>query len=204
MKLLRSLLRILLILAILVFIGGWFYVKNSQPNYSGELELTHLSDEVTVYFDDIGVPHINAQNQKDAYVALGYVHAQDRLWQMELMRRIAAGRLSEIFGKDLLRVDQFFGGLGIEETADKTIANLDKTSQSYILTQSYLDGVNQFIEEGTTPLEFTLVGVEKEKYTIKDIYNVFGYMSFSFAVAHKTDPLLTEVKEKLGDSYLKE
>ena len=135
MKLLRSLLRILLILAILVFIGGWFYVKNNQPNYSGELELTHLSDEVTVYFDDIGVPHINAQNQKDAYVALGYVHAQDRLWQMELMRRIAAGRLSEIFGKDLLRVDQFFGGLGIEEAADKTIANLDKTSQSYILTQ---------------------------------------------------------------------
>ncbi len=188
----------------MVFICGWFYVKNNQPNYSGELELTHLSDEVTVYFDDIGVPHINAQNQKDAYVALGYVHAQDRLWQMELMRRIAAGRLSEIFGKDLLRVDQFFGGLGIEEAADKTIANLDKTSQSYILTQSYLDGVNQFIEEGTTPLEFTLVGVEKEKYTIKDIYNVFGYMSFSFAVAHKTDPLLTEVKEKLGDSYLKE
>ena len=188
----------------MVFICGWFYVKNSQPNYSGELELKKISDEVTVYFDDIGVPHINAQNQKDAYVALGYVHAQDRLWQMELMRRIAAGRLSEIFGKDLLRVDQFFGGLGIEEAADKTIANLDKTSQSYILTQSYLDGVNQFIEEGTTPLEFTLVEVEKEKYTIKDIYNVFGYMSFSFAVAHKTDPLLTEVKEKLGDSYLKE
>lgn len=204
MKLLRRSLRILLILAILIFICGWLYSKTYQPNYSGELDLKNISEEVTVYFDDIGVPHINAQNQKDAYVALGYVHAQDRLWQMELMRRIAAGRLSEVFGKDLVRVDQFFGGLGIEEAANKTIANLDTTTEAYILTQAYLDGVNQFIEEGKTPLEFTLVGVEKEKYTLKDIYNVFGYMSFSFAVAHKTDPLLTEIKEKLGASYLNE
>jgi len=73
-----------------------------------------------------------------------------------------------------------------------------------LLTQAYLEGVNQFIEEGKTPLEFTLAGVEKEEYTIRDIYNVFGYMSFSFAVAHKTDPLLTEIKEKLGTSYLSE
>lgn len=204
MKLLRRFLRILLILAVLVFICGWLYSKTYHTDYSGALELKNISEEVTVYFDDIGVPHINAQNQKDAYVALGYVHAQDRLWQMELIRRIAAGRLSEIFGKDLLRVDRFFMGLGIEEAANKTIANLDRTNEAYILTQSYLDGINQFIEDGKTPLEFTLAGVEKEKYTLNDIYNVFGYMSFSFAVAHKTDPLLTEIKEKLGDSYLKE
>ena len=204
MKFLRRFFKILLILVVLIVVSVWLYSKTYQPNYSGELDLKNISDKVTVYFDEIGVPHINAQNQKDAYVALGYVHAQDRLWQMELMRRIAAGRLSEIFGKDLVRVDQFFGGLGIEEAATKTIAGLDKTTESYILTQAYLDGVNQFIEEGKTPLEFTLVGVEKEKYTIKDIYNVFGYMSFSFAVAHKTDPLLTEIKEKLGDSYLNE
>jgi len=150
------------------------------------------------------VPHINAQNQKDAYLALGYVHAQDRLWQMELVRRIAAGRLSEILGKELLSVDQFFSGLGIEEAANKTIASLDKSSQAYVLTQAYLDGINQFIKNGKTPLEFILLGLEKEKYTIKDIYNVFGYMSFSFAVAHKTDPLLTEIKEKLGAPYLSE
>jgi len=204
MKLLRRFLRILLILAVLMFICGWLYSKTYHTDYSGALELKNISEEVTVYFDDIGVPHINAQNQKDAYVALGYVHAQDRLWQMELIRRIAAGRLSEIFGKDLLRVDRFFIGLGIEEAANKTIANLDRTNEAYILTQSYLDGINQFIEDGKTPLEFTLAGVEKEKYTLNDIYNVFGYMSFSFAVAHKTDPLLTEIKEKLGDSYLKE
>ena len=72
------------------------------------------------------MPHINAQNQHDAYTALGYVHAQDRLWQMELIRRISAGRLSEIFGEKLIDTDKFMSGLGIEENAQKTIRNLDK------------------------------------------------------------------------------
>ena len=204
MKILKGLLRIVFFLIVAVILLWWVYSKYAAPKYSGALEITNISENVTVYYDDAGVPHINAKKQHDAYVALGYVHAQDRLWQMELMRRIAAGRLSEIFGKDLVRVDQFFGGLGIEEAAEKSIKKLDTTSQAYVLSQAYLDGVNQFLEEGKTPIEFYMVGVEKEKYTLKDVYNVFGYMAFSFAVAHKTDPLLTEIKEKLGTSYLQE
>lgn len=204
MKFFKKLLKVVIVLLVLIVVGGWLYSKTYTPNYSGELEIKNLSEKVTVYFDEIGVPHINAQNQKDAYIALGYVHAQERLWQMELIRRIAPGRLSEIFGKDLLKTDVFFSGLGIEEAAEKTIKNLDKTTQTYQLTEAYLQGINQYLEEGKTPLEFSLVGIKKEKYTIKDIYNVFGYMSFSFAVAHKTDPLLSEIKEKLGDPYLNE
>ena len=204
MRFLRGLFKLVSLFVLLIIFCGWIYSIVSQPQYSGELKLNHLSNEVTVYFDDIGVPHINAQNQKDAYIALGYVHAQDRLWQMELMRRIASGRLSEILGKDLVSLDQFFTGLGIEEAAHKTIASLDKNAESYLLMQAYLEGINQFIEEGKTPLEFSILGVKKEMYTVQDIYNVFGYMSFSFAVAHKTDPLLTEIKEKLGDAYLNE
>ena len=204
MNFLRSFLKLLLLSILLMIILIWVYSRIAQPQYSGEVILKNLSNEVTVYFDDIGVPHINAQNQKDAYIALGYVHAQDRLWQMELTRRIAPGRLSEILGKDLLEVDQFFAGLGIEEAANKTIASLNKSAESYILMQAYLEGINQFINYGKTPLEFSMLGIEKEMYTVKDVYNVFGYMSFSFAVAHKTDPLLTEIKEKLGHSYLNE
>ena len=204
MKIIKKTLIFLVVLILFIVAAGWLYSKTLHPVYNGEIKIKNTTEDVTVYFDDIGVPHINAQNQKDAYLALGYVHAQDRLWQMELVRRIAAGRLSEILGKELLSVDQFFSGLGIEEAANKTIASLDKSSQAYILTQAYLDGVNQFIKNGKTPLEFILLGLEKEKYTIKDIYNVFGYMSFSFAVAHKTDPLLTEIKEKLGTPYLSE
>ncbi|GFD96550.1 penicillin amidase [Alteromonas sp. KUL156] len=204
MKLLKKSLKIVLLLLVLLSVGIWLFTKTLHPTYKGELELNSISDKVTVYYDEVGVPHINAQNQLDAYTALGYVHAQDRLWQMELIRRISAGRLAEVFGKDLVRVDKFFSGLGIEEAAEKTIQELEKNSETYKLTEAYLNGVNQFIEEGATPLEFYLVGLDKENYTIKDVYNVFGYMAFSFAIAHKTDPLLTEVKEKLGESYVNE
>ncbi|TYQ00399.1 penicillin amidase [Tenacibaculum adriaticum] len=204
MKLLKKLFKIVLILIALLFVGGWLFTVTLHPKYNGELELSNLSEKVTVFYDEVGVPHINAKNQKDAFRAFGYVHAQDRLWQMEVIRRISAGRLSEIFGKDVVRVDKFMSGLGIEEAAYKTIADIDKNSEPYKLTMAYLDGINQFIEKGPTPLEFYLVGVEKEKYTINDIYNVFGYMAFSFAVAHKTDPLLNEIKEKLGAEYLEE
>lgn len=204
MKLLKRVLKIAIILFVLLFIGVWLFTKTLYPTYNGELELTNISDKVTVYYDEVGVPHINAKNQKDAYTALGYVHAQDRLWQMELIRRISAGRLAEVFGKELVRTDKFFSGLGIETAASVAIEKLNKNTEAYKLTEAYLNGINQFIEEGSTPLEFHLVGLKKEKYTIKDVYNVFGYMAFSFAIAHKTDPMLTEVKEKLGDAYFEE
>ena len=204
MKIIKKILIFLVILILFIVATGWLYSKTLYPVYNGEIKIKNTTEDVTIYFDEIGVPHINAKNQRDAYIALGYVHAQDRLWQMELTRRIAAGRLSEIFGKKLLKVDRFFSGLGIEEAADKTIENLDKTAQPYLLTEAYLEGINQFIKIGNVPLEFLLLGLDVEEYDIKDVYNVFGYMSFSFAVAHKTDPLLTEIKEKLGTSYLNE
>ncbi len=198
----KRILKILLVIILLLAIGSWFFIQRNKPVYSGKLQLNNLEDKVTVYYDDIGVPHIYAQNKNDAYVALGYVHAQDRLWQMELLRRIAPGRLSELFGKELIKTDKFFRGLGIETASKNAINELDTTSQYYKLSMAYLNGINQFIEEGTTPIEFRLIGIDKENYTLNDIYNVFGYMGFSFAMAHKTDPLLTNIKDKLGATYL--
>ena len=204
MKIIKKSIVFITVITLLIFVAGWLYSKTLHPNYNGEIQITNTSEDVTIYFDEIGVPHITAKNQTDAYVALGYVHAQDRLWQMELIRRIAAGRLSEIFGEELIKTDKLFSGLGIEEASAKTIRNLDKNTASYQMAVAYLNGINQYIENGKTPIEFTLVGVEKETYSLKDIYNVFGYMAFSFAVAHKTDPMLTEVKEKLGPLYFNE
>ena len=202
MRIIKNILKILIVILILGFIAGLLYWNHLKPTYSGNLKIENLQEKVDVYFDDIGVPHIYAENQEDAYVTLGYLHAQDRLWQMELVRRIAAGRLSEILGKDLLKIDKFFLGMGIPEAADRTIKNLDVNSKSYKLTEAYLKGINQFIDNGPTPIEFRLVGVTKENFTIKDIYNVFGYMSFSFAMAHKTDPLMSSLSQKLDAKYL--
>jgi penicillin amidase len=204
MKGFLKIIKIVFLVCVLVFVAAWLYSRTLYPTYEGELSLENLSENVTVHFDENGVPHINAETQKDAYTALGYVHAQDRLWQMELIRRIAPGRLSEIFGDKLVETDVFFAGLGLVEDANESITKIDINSEAYKLTIAYLDGVNQFVEEGATPIEYNLIGLKKTKFTVNDVYNVFGYMSFSFAIAQKTDPLLQEIKEKLGDNYLAE
>ena len=204
MRILKKTLLIFTTIIALAILGGWMYYNSLKPTYSGNLSLSAIDKKAEVYFDDYGIPHIYAETEKDALTILGYVHAQDRLWQMELMRRIAPGRLSEIFGKDMLKNDKFFVSLGIEEASKKSIEKLNQNSEVYKLATAYLNGVNQFIDEGPTPIEFTLIGIEKEHYQLTDIYNILGYMSFSFAMAHKTDPLLTAIKEKLGQNYLKD
>lgn len=204
MKKLKKILQVLLIVVVILTIALVAYCFNLKPSYEGQEQLKGIDKETTVYFDDFGVPHIYANSQKDAMVALGYIHAQDRLWQMELLRRIAPGRLSEIFGSKALKSDLFFAGLGINENSQKTIAKLDKNSQSYILASAYLNGINQYLEEGKTPIEFQILGIKKEKFTLKDVHNIFGYMAFSFAQAQKTDPLMTDIRDKLGAEYLKD
>lgn len=204
MKTLKKILLVVLSLFLILILALVCYYFYSKPTYEGEQKLKNIQKETTVYFDDFGVPHIYANSQKDAMTALGYVHAQDRLWQMELLRRIAPGRLSEMFGSKLLKTDQFFAGLGIDENSEKAIAKLDKNSEAYQLAMAYIDGINQYVEEGKTPIEFQILGLKKDKFTLKDVYNIFGYMSFSFAMAQKTDPLLTEIRDKLGSEYLKD
>ena len=202
MKSLKKLLLAFLLLIIIVIVVGIIYLSYLKPKYEGEVALSNIKQSTTVYFDDYGVPHIYAKTQEDAMTTLGYVHAQDRLWQMELMRRIAPGKLSEIFGGVMLKTDTFFTGLGIEENTQIAIAKLDKNAPAYKLTMAYIDGINQYITEGKTPIEYQLLGIKKQPFTITDVYNIFGYMSFSFAMAQKTDPLLTDIKNKYGMQYL--
>jgi penicillin amidase len=194
----------LLSLLILLAIALGLFLYSLTPDYSGEKQLSSLANNVEVYYDSYGIPHIYAENDKDAFRTLGYVHAQDRLWQMELLRRIASGGLSEVFGKDLIGTDKFFLAMGIDDASLKTIAKLDRSTVGVQLTEAYLDGINQYISEGPTPIEFYLTGIEKAPFQLKDVYNTMGYMAFSFAMAHKTDPFLTRIQEKLGPEYLED
>lgn len=204
LKRLKRLGLVLMAIVGLLALGVAVFAYTLTPDYSGEQKLKGLSAEVTVYFDQYGVPHIYGTETRDAFRALGYLHAQDRLWQMELLRRIGKGGLSEVFGEVTTETDKFFLALGIDEASAKTVAKLDKNSEAVIMSQAYLDGVNTFVQEGPTPVEFYLTGLEKSDFTLHDIQNVFGYMAFSFAQAHKTDPLLTKIKDSLGTAYLKD
>lgn len=204
MKKIKKISLILLLVLGLLFLASYIFIQSLKPEYDGEKQLLNLSDSVSVYYDFYGIPHIYGQNEEDAFRALGYVHAQDRLWQMELLRRVASGGLSEVFGSKLLTTDKFFLSLGIDEASSKTVEKSDRTNKTIQLTEAYLDGINQFIENGPTPVEFYLTGITKEPFTLQDVYNSIGYMAFSFAMAQKTDPLLTTINNKLGPEYLKD
>ncbi|MDP3352687.1 MAG: penicillin acylase family protein, partial [Flavobacteriaceae bacterium] len=204
MRIFKIIIKTIGVLIGILFLIGLVLFFQQKPTYEGQLQLIGIENETSVYFDEYGIPHIYADTEVDAMIALGYVHAQERLWQMELLRRIAPGKLSEIFGEDMLETDRFFTTLGIEEATEKTIATIDTKSKSYLLAQAYLKGINQFVDNGATPIEYLLLGLEKKHFEIKDIYNTLGFMSFSFAMAQKTDPLLTVLHQKLGNSYMNE
>jgi len=204
MKKIKRVFLFLLILLGLLAIGFYAYLYSTKPQYEGEVHIKGISKETSVYFDEFGVPHIYAASEKEAQTVLGYVHAQDRLWQMEIIRRIAPGKLPELFGTRAVSMSKFFMSLGIDEASEEAIKKMDKNGKPYQLAMAYLDGINQYVENGKTPVEFTLLGIKKEKFTLKDVMNTFGYMSFSFAMAQKTDPLLSDLRNKLGDEYLKE
>jgi penicillin amidase len=194
-----------IIILILAFIGLAFalYIYNKQPQRSGEVSITNLQAPVNVRFDERGVPHIQAQNEADMYRALGYVHAQDRLFQMEMVRRLARGELAAILGPNLLDTDRLFRTLGIRAHTDTYAAKMDKNTPAYKALTAYLDGVNQYQDTQPAPLEFDILGITKRPFTAEDTFSVAGYMAYSFAAAFRTEPVLTYVRDQLGANYLK-
>jgi penicillin amidase len=206
MKVLKRTVIGLLILLAVAAGSGYFYVKNTAPVYEGALTLKGLKGEADVFFDRFGVPHIYAGSPEDAYFALGYVHAQDRLFQMELVRRAASGRLAEVFGKDLVPTDKLFRTLGINAFAEahaQKFLSAD-TADFQRAALAYQQGINEFIRTGSTPLEFTIAGIPKTPFVPADIYRVIGLMAFGFAEGVVVDPLLEKIRAELGDAYLED
>jgi penicillin amidase len=183
--------------------GAYWYIDSKQPQRAGELSLSGLQAPVTVDYDERGVPHIQAQHEADMYRALGYVHAQDRLFQMEILRRLARGELAEILGSKLVDTDRLFRTLGIREHADRYAAKLDMNTPASQALQAYLDGVNQYQANHPAPIEFDVLGIDKRPFTTADTLSVAGYMAYSFAAAFRTEPVLTHIRDQLGADYLK-
>jgi len=201
--------RILSITALVVFLlllavlaGGAWHLYTKQPQRSGNLSLTGLQAPVTVRYDERGVPHIEAANELDLYRSLGYVHAQDRLFQMEMARRLARGELAEVLGPKLLDIDRLFRTLGIRAHADEAARKMDPNSPAYRAVLAYLDGVNQYQATHPAPIEFDILGIAKRPFTPQDTLSVAGYLAYSFASAFRTEPALTHVRDKLGPKYL--
>ncbi len=202
----KTFIRIVLILALLVlmgFLATAYFLHRLKPTLEGELELPSLQAEASVYYDDFGVPHIYASNMHDAYATFGYVHAQDRLFQMELMRRVGQGRLAEVLGPDLVDTDAFFRTLGTHRQA-KRDANAFRNlpAQLQEATEAYLEGINDYISEGQRPLEYVLARFHPEPFSVEDLYSIAAYMAYSFSYSLRTDPVIDHIVNKLDSTYL--
>jgi penicillin G amidase len=159
----------LVVLLVLVVLGAYFYLRMSLPKISGSLTVPGLQESVEITRDKNAVPHIYAKNQADAYFTLGYVHAQDRLWQMEFQRRVGAGKLSEVVGEAALETDKFLRTLSVYHYAEATIPKLSAETKSIL--ESYVAGINTFLQtkRGPLPPEFLILGHTPEPWTVADV-----------------------------------
>ncbi|MCD6565851.1 MAG: penicillin acylase family protein [Bacteroidales bacterium] len=209
MKILKKIAFVVVFLIVIIAISGYFFLHHiahkGVPDYNQDINLKNLSEEVIVYRDSLAIPHIIAQNDEDLYRAVGYVMAQDRLWQMDLLRRVTMGRLSEIFGEDFVETDLLLRSLRIFE---KSQLILSKTGPEKInALEAYSDGVNQYIEqnEKNLPLEFSILGYKPDKWEPAYSMNIIGYMAWDLAgSAYSSEVILYKLLEKFGKEKIKD
>jgi len=166
-------------------IGFWQGARQDDSPYFQQLSITGLKNDVEIIFDHRGVPHIFGHNELDVFTAIGYVHGRDRLWQMDIQYRYAAGRLSEVLGRQALSGDIEQRKLGLLLTAQQIASSLDSDLIEYKILEAYANGVNHFINQLSYcdyPFEFKLLNYTPESWTIEKTVMVnvmMGYLSRS-------------------------
>jgi penicillin amidase len=165
---------------------------------AGTLSMTGLQQPVTVVRDEKGMPYIYADNLSDAFQAMGFVTAQDRLFQMELTRMVAAGRISELVGEKALPLDRRMRTIGIRRLAERHARLLQNDSKAYF--QAYIDGVNTFVERYPEDhhLEFKLSGIQPTLWSMADVLSIMYYMSWSTSANIKTEIIAQMLIDRLG------
>lgn len=175
------------------FIPTWLYVNSLLPEFDGTFKAPTLKKKVVIHRDKFDIPHIYAHNERDANVALGYLTASERLFQMEMARRIGSGRLSELFGEKVLHLDILLRQLRIKKTAELYLKNNKLSSELEASMDAYLEGVEQYIKTQPLPIEFKILGIKPEPFTKADMLAVSGYMALSFAEGIIADTLYSDL-----------
>ncbi len=193
------------LLLVTVLLGGglivyiyWWLVQRPAPQHEGELDLPDLDANVEVLRDQHGIPHVYARNEADLWRAQGFTHAQDRLWQMELNRRVAYGRLSELFGEAALNVDRFSRIVGFRRAAQAELDDLDEDTISAL--GHYCQGVNAYIRsrKGKLAAEFNLLRRQPEQWSPLDVLAFGKMMAWSLSVNWESELVRLQLLAKLG------
>ncbi len=205
----NTLLRLLLFFLILI-IGistlafYWTFYK-PLPNYEAAIEMEGISSEITIHWDEFGVPHIFGDNDEDIYFSMGYVHAQDRLWQMTLSQLAAEGRFAEFFGSDLVEFDKYQRTLGFWNIA-KDILEMEINAKELAILKSYSNGVNEFIAQNKhrLPVQFALSGMEPMEWTPQHSIAIVRLMAWELNLSWWSEVTYNFLKNKLSEDQFNE
>ncbi len=194
-------------LLVVFIVGGYIMYKmlrDSLPIYEGTLTGSGLKDNVEIYRDSMAVPYIFAGNDEDAAFSLGYLHAQERMFTMDLVRRAGEGRLSEVFGEETLPFDKMFRTIGIKKTAEEIKTRLNPSALKIL--EEYSRGVNYYIKEAQSryPFEFDMLGYQPYDWKPEHSIIVIRMMAWELNMSWWTDISFTELLQKLGREKTKE
>jgi penicillin amidase len=193
----------LLVLMIIAVGGGYVYLRQSLPEMNGSIAVQGIAGPVDIVRDADAIPHIFASTKPDALFGLGYVHAQDRLWQMEFQRRIGHGRLSEIFGEATIPQDRFLRTVGFGRAARSAWDRLPDDARQQI--NAYCAGVNAFISTHhgrLLPPEFTLLRFEPEAFTGPDVLVWVKMMAWDLSANYTLELMRHDIAAKVGASRM--
>jgi penicillin G amidase len=179
----RALIGLAIAMGVALILGaaGLVYVRSAIPTQGGTLRLDGVVAPVEVIWDEHGIPQVFARGIDDAVFAQGFLHARDRLWQMDLVRRVVAGRLAEVMGEDALETDRFMRTLGLQQAAVASLAGLEPEEQR--LLHAYAAGVNAAIDRGrgALPPEFLALRYRPEPWEPAHTMAVAKMMAFTLA-----------------------
>lgn len=171
----------LVVLVLAVAVGGRWWLGRAAPDPARDGSIPGLAAPVEVWRDSLGMPHLWAGSEADLFRAVGYVHAQDRLFQMEMFRRVADGRLAEVMGAELVETDRFLRTLGMGRAAAEQEAALAPEHRAML--QAYADGVNAWIRgrAGPLPPEFVALRFRPEPWTVRNSLSIAKIMAWDLA-----------------------
>ncbi len=188
----------ILIILVLLWFGGRWILSFSTADYEGEIKVDGISANIEITFDQKGIPQVWAKNNEDMYFALGWLHASERLFQMELIRRLSSGRLSEIFGEVAFETDLYQRRIGFQRKADLEILDVDPADRQIL--QKYCDGINEWINyKSILPPEFILLGFTPEKWKPADCLGILIYQTWYSHSLMDREEEFNLLSGKLGD-----
>ncbi|CAI2384072.1 unnamed protein product [Moneuplotes crassus] len=166
----------LFVSAIVIVVG--FYLGTFVPSFTRQMTLKHHTGTAEIFFEDNGLPHIKVDANATAGYALGYLHARDRLWQMDYLRRLAQGRLSEVLGSKTIKLDEAMKVIQTTKTCKHIVTQFEnKDAKLYI--EAYVDGINDYVKENSLPIQYKILWSEFDEWTMIDTCAAFQFIRFS-------------------------